>query len=77
MGPAGTFASSFIALATALRQVAHSAMTMKPPAISDGDHLAGGQHDAASSAGGRAPSDWNALEMPCHRCEPTTTMLST
>src|SRR6185436_6197723 len=55
---------------------AHRAMTMKPPAISTATVLPAGRMKRVH-AGGSMPSDWNALDTPCHRCEPTTTMLMT
>src|SRR6185295_3790987 len=55
---------------------AHSAMTMKPPATSTATVLAAGRTNRVH-AGWSMPSDWNPLDTPCHRCEPTTNMLMT
>ena len=52
---------------------AHSAMTMKPPAMRTAIALPAGRMNRVH-AGLSRPSDWKPLEMPCHRCEPTTTI---
>src|SRR5262249_28130423 len=53
---------------------AHGAMTMTPPVMSTAaalpNILTRGVHRAWS-----APSDWTLLDTPCHRCDPTTSML--